>query len=30
MEKFEITDINIPKLKFKVSCSKGTYKIFGS
>tara|TARA_B100000674_G_scaffold57015_1_gene39702 strand:+ start:7138 stop:7851 length:714 start_codon:yes stop_codon:yes gene_type:complete len=25
VEKFDITDINIPKLKFKVSCSKGTY-----
>ena len=25
VEKFEITDINIPNLKFKVSCSKGTY-----
>ena len=25
IEKFQITDINIPKLKFRVSCSKGTY-----
>ena len=25
IEKFEITDINIPKLKFRVSCGKGTY-----
>ena len=25
IKKFEITDINIPNLKFKISCSKGTY-----
>ena len=25
VEKFDITDINIPNLKFKISCSKGTY-----
>ncbi|MAO71489.1 MAG: tRNA pseudouridine(55) synthase TruB [Flavobacteriales bacterium] len=25
IEKFEITNINIPKLKFRVSCGKGTY-----
>ena len=25
VEKFEITDINIPFLEFKVSCGKGTY-----
>ena len=24
-EKFDITDINIPNFKFKISCSKGTY-----
>ena len=25
VEKFEITNINVPKIEFKVICSKGTY-----